>query len=99
MSLSGDLHSHISEALNECVATAGPDLFDDIVEEYDLGELHGEVVLVGARLEVADHGGSYAEGRHQEAGEEEVGGGARLWVHQQQWHVLLRNPLEQVQHH
>lgn len=76
-----------------------PDLFDDIVEEYDLGELHGEVVLVGARLQVADHRGSYAEGRHQEAGEEEVGGGARLRVHQQQRHVLLGNPLEQVQHH
>lgn len=76
-----------------------PDLFDHIIEENDLSELHGEVVLIGARLQVADHGRSYAQGRHQEAGKEEVRGGARLRVHQQQRHVLLRNPLEQVQHH
>lgn len=73
-------------------------LFDDIIEEDDLGELHGEVVLVGARLQVADHRGSYAERRHQEAGEDEVGRFACLGVHQQQGNVFLGNPLEHVQH-
>lgn len=89
--LCGELHSHASDA--------GPYLFDDIIEENDLSELHSEIVLVGARLQVADHRRSNAEGRHQEAGEEEVGRGACLRVHQQQRHILLGNPLEQVQHH
>lgn len=73
-------------------------LFDDIVEEDYLCELHGEVVLVGARLQVADHRGAYAERRHQEACEDEVGRFACLRVHQQQGNVFLGNSLEHVQH-
>ena len=34
---------------------------DDVVEEDDLGELHGHVVLIGARSKVRDHGGTDAE--------------------------------------
>lgn len=69
-------------------------LFNDIVEEDYLCELHGEVILVGAWLQVADHGGSYAERRHQEAGEDEVGRFPCLGVHQQQGNVFLGNPFE-----
>lgn len=40
------------------------DLFDDVVEENNLCEFHGEVVLVGAWLQVADDRRPYTERRH-----------------------------------
>lgn len=72
------------------------DLFDDVVEENNLREFHGEVVLVGARLQVADHRRTYAERRHQEAGEDEICRGPCLRVHEQQWDIFPGNPLEHV---
>ena len=75
------------------------DLLDDVVEEDDLRELHGEVVLVGARLEVADDRGADAERGHQQARQQEVGGMARLGVHQQQGDVLGGDPLQQLEDH
>lgn len=69
------------------------DLFDDVVEENNLCEFHGEVVLVGAWLQVADHGRTYAEGRHQQTGEDEICGGPCLRVHEQQGNIFPGNPL------
>lgn len=67
--------------VSEAEAGEAADLFDDVVEEDNLCEFHGEVVLVGARLQVADHRRTYAERRHQEAGEDEICRGPRLRVH------------------
>lgn len=75
------------------------DLFDDVVEENNLREFHGEVVLVGARLQVADHRRPYTERRHKEAGEDEICRGPCLGVHQQQGDIFPGNPFEQVQNH
>lgn len=47
---------------------ADTNLFDDIVEEDYFCKLHGEVILIGAWLQVAHHRGSYAERRDQKAG-------------------------------
>lgn len=74
-------------------------LFDDIVEEDYLRQLHGEVIFIGARLQVADHRRSDAERRNEEAGDDEVCGFACFRVHQQQRDVFIRNPPEQVQDH
>lgn len=74
-------------------------LFNDIVEKDYLCELHGEVVFVGARLQVADHRGSYTKRRHEEAGEDEVCRFPCLRIHQKQGDVFLGDPLEKVQDH
>ena len=45
-----------------------PVLDDHVVEEDDLGDLHGDVVLVCPGLEVAGHTRSDAEGWHSNSG-------------------------------
>lgn len=71
----------VQNQLSQSKVGEAADLFDDVVEENNLCELHGEVVLVGARLQVADHRRTYAERRHQEAGEDEICRGPCLRVH------------------
>lgn len=74
-------------------------LFNDIVKEDYLCQLHSEVVFIGARLEVADNRRSDTKRRHKETGDDKVCGFPCFGVHQQQRDVLFRNPPEQVQHH
>ena len=75
-----------------------PVLGDHIVEEDDLGQLHRDVVLVRAGLEVGDHGGPDAERGDGDAGEDHVLRPGRGGVHEEEADVGGGDALEEVEH-
>ena len=42
-------------------------LLDDVIKEHDFGQLHGDVILVGAGLQVGYHRWPYAQRRDGKA--------------------------------
>lgn len=72
----------ILEQIHANLLTIDTNLFYDIIEKDYFCKLHGEVILIGARFQVAHYRGAYAERRNQEAGKDEVCRFSWLWIHQ-----------------
>lgn len=58
------------------------DLFNDVIQENDLCQLHRQIVFIGARLQIAHDRGSDAQRGHQEACEDQIGGLSSFRIHQ-----------------